>query len=213
LNRDPIGEAGGINLYRAMGNNQVNNIDPYGLAYHFYGNPADFPPGMSPLVYGDTASEKVFAAFGDIGGSILNGVGALGNLFHWGASQAVGESDANGLLLAVGIPEANLPDSLGVGAGLLGDAMKGASKCVTTADKFSRQPMSLMDQMVLDAAKQGNGLKIIDNLGDPAFKGMEKWSYGETSANGLRSEVHYVLDPNTGQLMDFKFKINAATFK
>jgi hypothetical protein len=48
-----------------------------------------------------------------------------------------------------------------------------------------------MDEKVLDAAKQGKGQKIIDSLDDPQFKGMEKWSYGETSADGLRSEVYY----------------------
>jgi hypothetical protein len=31
LNQDPIGERGGINLYRAMDNDPVNEIDPYGL--------------------------------------------------------------------------------------------------------------------------------------------------------------------------------------
>jgi RHS repeat-associated protein len=31
LNRDPIGENGGLNLYRAMNNNPINNIDPLGL--------------------------------------------------------------------------------------------------------------------------------------------------------------------------------------
>ena len=68
-----------------------------------------------------------------------------------------------------------------------------------------------MDQMVLDAAKQGKGVKIIDNLGDPKFKGMEKWSYTERSAAGFRSEVHYVRDPKTRELMDFKFKHHAET--
>jgi filamentous hemagglutinin len=42
---------------------------------------------------------------------------------------------------------------------------------------------------------------------------MEKWSYTEKSAAGLRSEVHYVRDPKTGQLMDFKFKHHAETYK
>jgi len=70
-----------------------------------------------------------------------------------------------------------------------------------------------MDQMVLDAARQGKGDKIMDNLSDPNFKGMEKWSYGETSATGLRSEVHYVRDPGTGKLMDFKFKVHCETLK
>jgi len=86
---------------------------------------------------------------------------------------------------------------------------KTAGDTVRTADNWSRTPKNLMDQMVLDAAKQGKGQKIIDNLGDPRFKGMEKWSYGETSANGVRSEVHYVRDPKTGQLTDFKFKHHA----
>ena len=76
-------------------------------------------------------------------------------------------------------------------------------------DKFSRAPKSLMDQMVLEAAKQGKGVKIIDSLNDPKFKGMEKWSYSELSANGLRSEVHYVRNPKTGELMDFKLKHHA----
>jgi len=32
LNRDPIGEAGGINMYRFAGNNPIHYVDPYGLA-------------------------------------------------------------------------------------------------------------------------------------------------------------------------------------
>jgi RHS repeat-associated protein len=80
-------------------------------------------------------------------------------------------------------------------------------------DKWSRLPRSTMDQMVLDAAKRGKGDMIIKNLNDPQFKGMEKWSYGETSGAGLRSEVHYVRDPATGKLFDFKFKHHAETYR
>ncbi|MGH7989584.1 MAG: RHS repeat-associated core domain-containing protein [Limisphaerales bacterium] len=41
LNQDPIGENGGINLYRAMNNNPLNEIDPLGL----FGGDADANPG------------------------------------------------------------------------------------------------------------------------------------------------------------------------
>lgn len=60
--------------------------------------------------------------------------------------------------------------------------------------------------MALDAAKNGAGRKIMENLGDPRFKGMQKWEYKVKSANGQDSVVHYVRDPNTGELLDFKFK-------
>jgi hypothetical protein len=59
--------------------------------------------------------------------------------------------------------------------------------------------------MALDAAKQGKGVKIIDSLGDSEFKGMEKWEFKVKSAEGRGSVVHYVRDPKTGKLMDFKF--------
>jgi RHS repeat-associated protein len=38
LNRDPIGEEGGINLYGFVENNPVNWIDPWGLIYECDGN-------------------------------------------------------------------------------------------------------------------------------------------------------------------------------
>src|SRR5947209_3182044 len=41
IQRDPIGEQGGINLYQFVGNNPVNLVDPYGLeagyTYHMDG--------------------------------------------------------------------------------------------------------------------------------------------------------------------------------
>ncbi|MCD9189193.1 MAG: Hint domain-containing protein [Pyrinomonadaceae bacterium] len=70
---------------------------------------------------------------------------------------------------------------------------------------WSRVPKSLQDEMTLEAAENGAGQKIIDNLGDPNFKGMEKWEYKVKSENGNDSVVHYVRDPATGKLMDFKF--------
>jgi hypothetical protein len=80
-----------------------------------------------------------------------------------------------------------------------------ASGPTKAARFFSRQPLSLLDEMVLEAAMRGEGVKIIDSLSDPRFKGMEKWSYQVRSQSGKLSEVHYVRDPVTGELVDFKF--------
>jgi uncharacterized protein RhaS with RHS repeats len=73
-------------------------------------------------------------------------------------------------------------------------------------DKWSREPKSIQDQMTLQAAKEGHGVRIIEGLNDPKFKGMDKWELKVKSNNGNDSVVHYVRDPNTGELMDFKFK-------
>ncbi len=57
LNRDPIGEAGGLNLYTFVGNDPVDYIDPFGLdriVGWYGGNPIivkDNPvPGQNPFV-------------------------------------------------------------------------------------------------------------------------------------------------------------------
>ena len=43
LNRDPIGEAGGINLYGFVGNSPLNTVDPYGLApWYSWLNPFNY---------------------------------------------------------------------------------------------------------------------------------------------------------------------------
>ena len=62
-------------------------------------------------------------------------------------------------------------------------------------ETWSKDPKSIQDQMTLDAAKEGQGSKIIDNLGDEKFKGMENWEYKVKSENGRDSVVHYVRDP------------------
>ena len=79
-------------------------------------------------------------------------------------------------------------------------------KSYKSVDKWSRLPKSIQDQMTLNAAKRGAGKDLRLDLKDPRFKGMEKFSYKVKSANGRDSVVHYVRDPKTGRLMDFKFK-------
>jgi hypothetical protein len=73
-------------------------------------------------------------------------------------------------------------------------------------DPWRREPTSLQDKLALEAAKTGAGERIISNLSDPRFEGMEKWEYRVKSAAGRDTVVHYVRDPVSGILMDFKFK-------
>src|SRR5665213_983133 len=51
IQRDPIGERGGINLYTFVGNNPVNFVDPWGLTTYVW-PPEDTPSGA----YGPTAT-------------------------------------------------------------------------------------------------------------------------------------------------------------
>ena len=48
-NRDPIGEAGGVNLYGYVGNNPIGRIDPYGLAANEVYGLNGYPVGPSSL--------------------------------------------------------------------------------------------------------------------------------------------------------------------
>ncbi len=77
---------------------------------------------------------------------------------------------------------------------------------IKTGSSFSRAPKSIQDQLTLDAARQGQGIVKIPSLKDRRYRGMQKMELEIISAGGRKSNVHYVRDPKTGKLMDFKFK-------
>lgn len=59
--------------------------------------------------------------------------------------------------------------------------------------------------MTLDAARQGEGIVKIENLGDARYKGWDKMELNTTSNNRAKTRVHYNRNPQTGETADFKF--------
>lgn len=76
----------------------------------------------------------------------------------------------------------------------------------TDGKKPQREPQSLQDEMALDAVKQGKikSKKLDIELNDPRYKGMDKMQAIVTSNEGKKTVIHYVRDPKTGRMMDFK---------
>ncbi len=196
---DPVGLVGGdVHHYRYVLNNPVNAIDPTGK------NPVVVVLVVGGLYLTGTETANAPGEVGEVSGQTGEGIGNM--------AITAGSAVAGGALFEKLAPFVSRAAGK---VGTVGRNIFHRAPCpgARTVDKFSRTPKSLMDETVLDAAKQGKGQKIIENLGDPQFRGMEKWSYGETSASGLRSEVHYVRDPKTGKLMDFKFKHHVELYK
>jgi RHS repeat-associated protein len=70
---------------------------------------------------------------------------------------------------------------------------------------FRRLPKSAQDVLALEGAQAGKGRLIMENLSDPRYTGWEKWHYS-VGPKGSKSVVHYIRNPETGYLTDFKFK-------
>jgi hypothetical protein len=79
------------------------------MDYHYYEYSSSLPPGINPLICGDTAFEQMVAHVNNFGTELRNGVVALGYGIDWLAELAFGHDGP-------GFVQAELP-----GLGMLGD--------------------------------------------------------------------------------------------
>jgi RHS repeat-associated protein len=224
---DPIGNWGDAanlgNPYTYVGNNPWNYSDPFGLQ-------AVLPPEAAEGVIEYWTSNDYWGP--RLTGQFLDGFiytfslsfvdgffvgdpyyGQFDNLAYTlggaGADSLLGAGIGKLLGSLGGLAKSLVPESLaGKARGLFTSKVDDAAGTVAKecpVDRFSRNPKSLQDEMALEAARKGEGEAIIGGLGDPRYRGWEKMEYRVKSANGRDSVVHYVRDPKTGFITDFKF--------
>jgi RHS repeat-associated protein len=92
LNRDPIGERGGVNLYSYVGGNPISGIDPYGL--FDISNPADWPTIPQPATDFMTGiADDVSFGLGPVARNLLSidgGVNPCSDAYKAGQYGAMG---------------------------------------------------------------------------------------------------------------------------
>jgi len=138
LNRDPIQEAGGINLYRFVGNNPINWVDPFGLQFAamfngwnpYYQPPP--PPSLPSFSFGVLDSASVEAGSGAGAGAQLSAGGVFfyspndglsaGGFWSGGAFAGIGDYSVSAVKSPSNCPAnktgpAAGGSSIGVGSG------------------------------------------------------------------------------------------------
>ncbi len=111
LNRDPIGYAGGVNLYGYVGNNPTNYGDANGLYGVQFGNGPNIGSGEPTLIFtGDGAAEGAMTGLAADGSSFTFGLWNGGKYRcnpYFGDSRSIADIGRD-LLLSAAIPNINI---------------------------------------------------------------------------------------------------------
>jgi RHS repeat-associated protein len=87
LNRDPLGERGGLNLYGFVENNPINKVDATGLLDYYYSNGGFLQPsGAVPYLEGDSwygnLGSAVYNTVPVAANGMMNILSGIGNIFN-----------------------------------------------------------------------------------------------------------------------------------
>ena len=257
LSRDPIGEAGGIDLYAFAGNSPLNAVDSVGRVLHilagaaagaligggfsiasdlFHGRDVDWVQAGISATEGAIAGAVASATFG----TSLAGSG-LALAARGAAAGLGGDLAAQGAGLAAqtrqcfSFKEAGLSTLLGAGGPLAGKLLGkfferfakveipvaakselGILGKGSTADlaKGTTLPRNLREQLAIEqaAASPAAGTKLPINMTDPRWPGAQGWEKWQQviKPGGDPINVHYLRNPVTGQIDDFKIVVPGA---
>jgi RHS repeat-associated protein len=207
LTQDPIGEAGGINLYGFVGNSPLNAIDPLGLDFHSAPASGLLTPGPFTFYSGDTTIENLGASVANTlpeagnllssaGDGLVNGLSALDQATEnvltalFDGDQQLGQA-ANNALAATPL---GLPEDLGK----LGRLGKALSKACKVPEKVPKEKLKFKPSERRRAPIGSDGKPVELHHMDQKLGNDSPRS--EMTQTDHRGEGNYTENhPNTGQ--------------
>jgi RHS repeat-associated protein len=210
LNRDPIQELGGINLYGFVGKNPVNRVDPLGLSWY------DYIPGIGPgiaQIQANHAEQAQIDALNQRRGNDdpnLDGNTTAGNVGGVRGVQDITDGTADLYVqTAMQIGMAGIVTKAAPAAAQgIADAAEGGwlsklwSKCKAPFKKAPTglspgartEAKNLAEQLVLQEAQAGAGTRIMQGaINDPNFPEdvWAKMQWVHDNPDGTSTVIHY----------------------
>jgi RHS repeat-associated protein len=193
INRDPIGEAGGLNLYTDVGNSPLNFIDPNGL-WSLYNELSQVGQGLYDLMMGDQPGKYDQNTMGAQRADLLGGIDRDNNVLRDSMGEGVavlGEMGKEAAVAYVGGKVAEVGGALAARAfckakplfGALRRALKPAEKIAKTFSTGEGEGIARITLAEARAAATGNGIdmRAFELVYEP---GMPIDKFGYMSQNG-----------------------------
>lgn len=212
INRDPIGEAGGLNLYQFVGNDVLNAIDPFGWDYRYVKGSIIGERVYNNLEYttGDTFTEITVSTINNVGRFVLNlsfdhldkslDLIRGANEFVQSVERATGHEGLSEFL-PMYAAEVSFVRSMA-----RCPAVIPAAKTISTGRTV---PNSLTEKLAMEqvmAKPMGTTPPRMPPMSDTKNNLLAAGGWVKRAQNVNGVEIHYVENIRTGQVLDFKFK-------